>query len=85
MAKFYSGTVCHLTEETAFIQLTNGDYVEVKCNAVNVGDVIERIPNKASKAVTVLTNNTTGQNFFAVVQDAEIQEKDYLAYIRSAR
>lgn len=81
----YNGTVCHLTEETAFIQLTNGDYVEVKCNAVDVGDEISRIPNKASKAVIVLTNNTTGQNFFAVVQDAEIPEKDYLAYIRNAR
>lgn len=80
----FKGIVCHLTECTAYIQLTNGDYVEVATNKVEQDDEIGGIPNVTGK-IAKLINYTTGQTFTAKVVDSDIPESSYRKYTKNAR
>lgn len=80
----YKGIVCHLTEDSAFIRLENGAYVEVATNKVEQGDDIGGIPNVTGK-IAKLINYATGQNFTAEVVDSDIPESSYRKYTKNAR
>lgn len=80
----YKGIVCHLTEDSAFIRLENGAYVEVATNKVEQGDDIGGIPNVTGK-IAKLINYTTGQTFTAEVVEANLSERAYLGYTKNAR